>query len=121
MKPYPGCNGFIIDLQQTVKFLTPTATSVIPSPTARRCSSAPEAGADAVRDRRRSAVAPHVKSVARRMLTHFQTIKASIDRPKRFEEILEDPEDGGGLTKKEMLGIRRSATSCSRPWAASRT
>ena len=41
------------------------------------------------------------------MLTNFQTIKASIDRLKRFEEILEDPKMAEALTKKEMLGIRR--------------
>src|SRR5438445_3561819 len=41
------------------------------------------------------------------MLTNFQTIKASIDRLKKVEEILEDPKMAEALTKKEMLGIRR--------------
>ena len=40
-------------------------------------------------------------------LTNFQTIKGSIDRLKRCEEILEDPAMAAALTKKEMLGIRR--------------
>ena len=40
-------------------------------------------------------------------LTNFQTIKQSIDRLKKCEEILEDPAMGNALTKKEMLGIRR--------------
>ena len=41
------------------------------------------------------------------MLTNFQTIKASIDRLKKVEEILEDPKMHEALTKKEMLGISR--------------
>jgi small subunit ribosomal protein S2 len=41
------------------------------------------------------------------MLTNFQTIKASIDRLRKVEEILEDPKMIEALTKKEMLGIRR--------------
>jgi small subunit ribosomal protein S2 len=41
------------------------------------------------------------------MLTNFQTIKASIDRLKKLEEILEDPKMAEALTKKEMLGVRR--------------
>lgn len=40
-------------------------------------------------------------------LTNFQTIKGSIDRLKKCEEILEDPAMAEALTKKEMLGIRR--------------
>jgi small subunit ribosomal protein S2 len=40
-------------------------------------------------------------------LTNFQTIKGSIDRLKKCEEILEDPAMNLALTKKEMLGIRR--------------
>src|ERR1700680_238034 len=36
------------------------------------------------------------------MLTNFQTIKASIERLKKLEEILADPEMIQALTKKEM-------------------
>jgi small subunit ribosomal protein S2 len=40
-------------------------------------------------------------------LTNFQTIKQSIDRLKKCEEMLEDPAMAEALTKKEMLGISR--------------
>lgn len=40
-------------------------------------------------------------------LTNFQTIKGSIDRLKKCEEILEDPAMLEALKKKELLGIRR--------------
>jgi small subunit ribosomal protein S2 len=40
-------------------------------------------------------------------LTNFQTIKQSIDRLRKCEEILEDPAMAQALTKKEMLGIER--------------
>src|SRR5204862_5307900 len=40
-------------------------------------------------------------------LTNFQTIKASIDRLKKCEEMLEDPAMYEALTKKEMLGVSR--------------
>jgi small subunit ribosomal protein S2 len=41
------------------------------------------------------------------MLTNFQTIKQSIDRLKKLEEMLEDPQVMDALTKKEMQGLRR--------------
>ena len=40
-------------------------------------------------------------------LTNFQTIKQSIERLKKLEEMLEDPEVGQALTKREIGGIRR--------------
>lgn len=40
-------------------------------------------------------------------LTNFQTIKQSIDRLRKCEEILEDPVMAEALTKKEMLGVQR--------------
>jgi len=40
-------------------------------------------------------------------LTNFQTIKQSIDRLKKCEEMLEDPAMEEALTKKEMLGVQR--------------
>jgi small subunit ribosomal protein S2 len=41
------------------------------------------------------------------MLTNFQTIKASIDRLKKVEEILEDPNTPQVFTKKEILNLNR--------------
>ncbi|HZR79633.1 MAG TPA: 30S ribosomal protein S2 [Candidatus Binatia bacterium] len=41
------------------------------------------------------------------MLTNFQTIKASIDRLKKLEEILEDSTTGEKYTKKEILNLTR--------------
>ena len=41
------------------------------------------------------------------MLTNFQTIRKSIDRLKRVEEMLETASIAEALTKKELLGISR--------------
>ena len=41
------------------------------------------------------------------MLTNFQTIRKSIDRLKRIEEMLETPAVAEALTKKELLGMSR--------------
>ncbi len=41
------------------------------------------------------------------MLTNFQTIRKSIDRLKRVEEMLETAAIADALTKKELLGISR--------------
>ena len=41
------------------------------------------------------------------MLTNFQTIRRSIDRLKRVEEMLETAAIADALTKKELLGISR--------------
>jgi small subunit ribosomal protein S2 len=40
------------------------------------------------------------------MLTNFQTIKQSIDRLKKLDEMLEDPQVAEALTKKELQGMR---------------
>ncbi|MGH7830931.1 MAG: 30S ribosomal protein S2, partial [Candidatus Binatia bacterium] len=40
-------------------------------------------------------------------LTNFQTIRQSIDRLRRLEEMENDPKIVDALTKKEMLGLRR--------------
>ena len=40
-------------------------------------------------------------------LTNFQTIKQSIDRLKKCEEMLDDPAMADVFTKKELLGISR--------------
>jgi small subunit ribosomal protein S2 len=42
-------------------------------------------------------------------LTNFQTIKQSIERLKKLEEMLEDPAIAAALTKKELLQMRREA------------
>ena len=41
------------------------------------------------------------------MLTNFETIRKSIDRLKRLEEMLETPAVAEALTKKELLGMSR--------------
>jgi small subunit ribosomal protein S2 len=41
------------------------------------------------------------------MLTNFQTIKQSIDRLKKLDEMLEDSQVAEALTKKEVQGLRR--------------
>lgn len=41
------------------------------------------------------------------MLTNFQTIKASIDRLKKLEEMLDDPATQENFTKKEILNLSR--------------
>jgi len=40
-------------------------------------------------------------------LTNFQTIKQSIERLKKLEEMMEDPQVTEAITKKELQGIRR--------------
>lgn len=41
------------------------------------------------------------------MLTNFQTIKKSIERLKKLDEMLDTPEINTALTKKELLGMSR--------------
>ncbi len=41
------------------------------------------------------------------MLTNFQTIRQSIERLRKLEEMLENPAIAEALTKKELLGFRR--------------
>ncbi len=41
------------------------------------------------------------------MLTNFQTIRRSIERLKKLDEMLENPALTTALTKKELLGLRR--------------
>src|SRR6476646_2359544 len=40
-------------------------------------------------------------------LTNFQTIKQSIDRLKKCEDMLEDPQMLTAFTKRELIGLRR--------------
>ena len=56
------------------------------------------------------------------MLTNFQTIKQSIERLKKLEEMLEDPADGRSAHQEgDASGSGASATSSSPRSAASRT
>lgn len=41
------------------------------------------------------------------MLTNFQTIRRSIERLKKLDDMLENPSLTDALTKKELLGLRR--------------
>jgi small subunit ribosomal protein S2 len=41
------------------------------------------------------------------MLTNFQTIRKSIERLKKLEEMIENPVVAGALTKREILGMSR--------------
>ena len=101
MKPYifGARNGiYIIDLQQTVKMFRDALrlrARRSPRRAARSCSSAP-------RSRRRTPIREEAERcgafyVNNRwlggMLTNFQTIKQSIERLKKLEEMLEDPAD----------------------------
>ena len=86
-----------------------TSSATWPPAAARSCSSAP-------RSRRRTPSARKPSAAAMfyvnnrwlgGMLTNFQTIKQSIDRLKKLEEMLEDPQVADALTKKELLELRR--------------
>ena len=114
MKPFifGARNGiYIIDLQQTVKLardafdfvrdLVAGGGTVIFVGTKKQAQ-------DAIREEAERCGALWVNNRwLGGMLTNFQTIRQSIDRLKKVEEILEDPAMADALTKKEMLGIRR--------------
>ena len=113
MKPYifGARNGiYIIDLQQTVKMfrdafafvrdLTAQGGQVLFVGTKKQAQ-------DAIREEAERCGAFYVNTRwLGGMLTNFQTIKQSIDRLKKFEEMLEDPQVSAALTKKELGGIR---------------
>ena len=114
MKPYifGARNGiYIIDLQQTVK-LSRDAFQFIRELVADGGTmmfvGTKKQAQDAIREEAERCEALYVNNRwLGGMLTNFQTIKASIDRLKKLEEILEDPKMDEALTKKEKLGIRR--------------
>ena len=54
-------------------------------------------------------------------LTNFQTVRQSIDRLKKLEEMANDPKIVEALTKKEMLSHSRERPSWSAPSEGSRT
>jgi len=110
MKPYifGARNGiYIIDLQQTVKLLQDTCDFVR--------NLAAQGGTMLFVGTKKQAQ-EIVKEEAERcgmfyvnnrwlggMLTNFQTIRASIDRLRKLEDIMADPEMVRALTKKEMI------------------
>src|ERR1700758_5462995 len=114
MKPYifGARNGiYIIDLQQTVKMfrdahnfvrdLTGQGGQMLFVGTKKQAQ-------DAIREEAERCGAFYVNTRwLGGMLTNFQTIKASIDRLKKLDEMLEDPQMLNAFTKKEMQGLRR--------------
>jgi small subunit ribosomal protein S2 len=114
MKPYifGARNGiYIIDLQQTVKLFRDAYTyirDVVADGGTIMFVGTKKQAQDAIREEAERCGMLYVNNRwLGGMLTNFQTIKASIDRLKKLEEILEDPKMAEALTKKEMLGIRR--------------
>src|SRR5579863_767824 len=109
MKPYifGARNGiYIIDLQQTVKMfrsvyefvrdLAADGGTLLMVGTKKQAQ-------DIVREEAERCGMYHVNSRwLGGMLTNFQTIRASIDRLKKLEEVMADPEMIQALTKKEM-------------------
>ena len=114
MKPYifGARNGiYIIDLQQTVKLFRDAyghIRDVVADGGTIMFVGTKKQAQDAIREEAERCGMLYVNNRwLGGMLTNFQTIKASIDRLKKLEEILEDPKMAEALTKKEMLGIRR--------------
>ena len=114
MKPYifGARNGiYIIDLQQTVKLFRDAYAfirDVVADGGVVMFVGTKKQAQDAIREEAERCEMLYVNNRwLGGMLTNFQTIKASIDRLKKLEEILEDPKMADALTKKEMLGIRR--------------
>ena len=113
MKPYifGARNGiYIIDLQQTVKMfrdaynfvrdLTASGGQILFVGTKKQAQ-------EAIRDEAERCGAFYVNTRwLGGMLTNFQTIKQSIERLKKLEEMLEDQQVADALTKKE-LGLLR--------------
>jgi small subunit ribosomal protein S2 len=114
MKPYifGARNGiYIIDLQRTVKLfeaayafvreLAGSGGSLLFVGTKKQAQ-------DAIREEAERCAMYYVNNRwLGGTLTNFQTIKQSIDRLKKCEEMLEDPAMAEALTKKEMLGVAR--------------
>jgi small subunit ribosomal protein S2 len=116
MKPYifGARNGiYIIDLQQAVKLFR-EAYKFVRDLAAQGgtilCVGTKKQAQDAVRE---EAVRAGMFYVSNRWLggtlTNFQTIKQSIERLKKLEEMLVDPQIAAALTKKELLQMRREA------------
>ncbi len=114
MKPYifGARNGiYIIDLQRTVK-LFETAYAFVRDLSARGGSllfvGTKKQAQDAIREEAERCGMFYVNTRwLGGTLTNFQTIKASIDRLKKCEEMLDDPAMAQALTKRELLNISR--------------
>jgi small subunit ribosomal protein S2 len=114
MKPYifGARNGiYIIDLQQTVKMFR-DAYNFVRDRTGDGGQilfvGTKSQAQDAIREEAERCGAFYVNTRwLGGMLTNFQTIKQSIDRLKKLDEMLEDPQILDALTKKEMQGLRR--------------
>ncbi len=114
MKPYifGARNGiYIIDLQQTVKMFR-EAYDFVRDLTARGGQmlfvGTKKQAQDVIREEAERCGAFYVNSRwLGGTLTNFQTIKQSIDRLKKLDEMLEDPQVMEALTKKEAQNLRR--------------
>ncbi|MFN8544602.1 MAG: 30S ribosomal protein S2 [Candidatus Binatia bacterium] len=114
MKPYifGARNGiYIIDLQQTVKMFR-EAYDFVRDLTAQGGQmlfvGTKKQAQDVIREEAERCGAFYVNTRwLGGTLTNFQTIKQSIERLKKLDDMLEDPEVLEALTKKEMQGIRR--------------
>src|SRR5207245_7878923 len=113
MKPYifGARNGiYIIDLQQTVKLFR-DAYNFVRDLTAQGGQmlfvGTKKQAQDAIREEAERCGAFYVNTRwLGGMLTNFHTIKQSIDRLKKLEEMLEDAKVVQALTKKEIGGMR---------------
>jgi small subunit ribosomal protein S2 len=113
MKPYifGARNGiYIIDLQQTVKMFR-DAYNFVRDVTAQGGQmlfvGTKKQAQEAIRDEAERCGAFFVNTRwLGGMLTNFQTIKQSIERLKKLEEMLEDQQVAQALTKKELGGLR---------------
>lgn len=115
MKPYifGARNGiYIVDLQQTVKMFR-TAYDFVRDLAAQGGTvlfvGTKKQAQDIIREEAERCGMFHVNNRwLGGMLTNFQTIRASIDRLKKLEEIMADPEMIQALTKKEMSDNARA-------------
>jgi len=114
MRPYifGARNGiYIIDLQQTVKMFR-DAYNFVRDRTAEGGQllfvGTKTQAQDAIREEAERCGAYYVNTRwLGGMLTNFQTIKQSIDRLRKLDEALEDPQMLDALTKRETQGLRR--------------
>jgi small subunit ribosomal protein S2 len=113
MKPYifGARNGiYIIDLQQTVRMFR-DAHTFVRDLTAQGGQmlfvGTKKQAQDAIREEAERCGAFYVNTRwLGGTLTNFQTIRKSIDRLKKVEEMLEDPQISDALTKKELQRMR---------------
>jgi small subunit ribosomal protein S2 len=109
MKPYifGARNGiYIIDLQQTVKMFRNCyefVRDLVESGGTLLFVGTKKQAQDILREEAERCAMPYVQNRwLGGMLTNFQTIRKSIERLKKLEEIMADPEMVQALTKKEM-------------------